>query len=132
MPVTGKLAWRMESLNTLQKWIFINNKYDNQKTNIMKNNYYISARSNEQVQGINVNLSSEFEKGSVPSTVSFNANGSIEMKSESIYASANGSYNIENKLFNNLSSSSLPSGFVSELENKITEFFNQIKIDQSL
>jgi|GEM_PF-5728729 hypothetical protein len=122
----------MESLNTLQKWIFINNKYDNQKTNIMKNNYYISARSNEQVQGINVNLSSEFEKGSVPSTVSFNANGSIEMKSESIYASANGSYNIENKLFNNLSSSSLPSGFVSELENKITEFFNQIKIDQSL
>lgn len=122
----------MESLNTLQKWIFINNKYDNQKTNIMKNNYYISARSNEQVQGINVNLSSEFEKGSLPSTVSFNANGSIEMKSEPVYVSANGSYNIDKKLFNNLNSSSLPSGFVEELENKITEFFNQIKIDQSL
>ena len=44
----------------------------------MKNNYYISARSNEQVQGINVNLSSEFEKGNIPSTVSFNANGSVE------------------------------------------------------
>ncbi len=98
----------------------------------MKNNYFISARSNEQVQGINVNLSSEFEKGSVPSTVSFNANGSIEMKSESIYVSVNGSYNIENKLFNNLNSSSLPAGFVSELETKITEFFNQIKIDQEL
>lgn len=122
----------MESLNTLQKWIFINNKYDNQKTNIMKNNYYISARSNEQVQGINVNLSSEFEKGSLPSTVSFNANGSIEMKSEPVHVSANGSYNIDKKLFNNLNSSSLPSGFVEELENKITEFFNQIKIDQSL
>lgn len=98
----------------------------------MKNNYYISARSNEQVQGINVNLSSEFEKGNIPSTVSFNANGSVETSGEAIYMNVNGSYDVEKRIFNNLNSSSLPSGFVSELENKITEFFNQIKIDQSL
>lgn len=98
----------------------------------MKNNYYISARSNEQVQGINVNLSSEFEKGSVPSTVSFNANGSLEASDETIYMNLNGGYNVENKLFNNLNSSHLPAGFVAELETKITEFFNQIKTDQEL
>ena len=98
----------------------------------MKINYYISARSNEQVQGINVNLSSEFEKGSVPSTVSFNANGSLETSDEAIYMNLNGGYNVEKKLFNNLNSSHLPAGFVAELETKITEFFNQVKTDQAL
>ena len=77
-------------------------------------------------------LSMEFQKGAIPSTVSFNANGSIEVKSDPVYMSANGSYNVEKELFNNLNSSSLPSGFVEELEIRITEFFNQVKIDQEL
>lgn len=98
----------------------------------MKNNYYISARSNERVQGINVNLSSEFEKGSVPSTVSFSANGNFKVNEEPVYMNLNGGYNVENKLFNNLNSSHLPAGFVAELETKITEFFNQVKTDQEL
>lgn len=98
----------------------------------MKNNYYISARSNEQVQGINVNLSAEFERGNLPSAVSFNASGSVEMKGEPVHVNVNGSYNVEKELFNNLNSSSLPSGFVENLETRITEFFNQIKTDQEL
>lgn len=96
----------------------------------MKVNYFISARAEEQVQGINVSLSTEFDKGNLPKFVNFNASGSIEGGSNPVYMNANGSYDVENEMFSNLNSSYLPSGFLEDLEVKVKEFHNLVKTEQ--
>lgn len=98
----------------------------------MEINYYISARGEALVQGINVSLSAEFQKNNIPATVYFSSSGNFDVNGEPVFMNINGGYNVEKRIFNNLNSSFLPSGFVAELETKVIEFFNQIKIDQAL
>lgn len=90
-------------------------------------NYSILARSEEQVQGINVSLSTEFEEGGLPASVTFNASTNIVVNGQDVYMSMGGDYNLEFGLFSGLSNSSFPASFIVELENKIKEFFDSIK-----
>ena len=82
-------------------------------------NYSILARSEEQVQGINVSLSTEFEEGGLPASVTFNASTNIVVNGQDVYMSMGGDYNLEFGLFSGLSNSSFPASFIVELENKI-------------
>ena len=90
-------------------------------------NYSILARSEEQVQGINVSLSTEFEEGGLPASVTFNASTNIVVNGQDVYMSMGGDYNLEFGLFSGLSNSSFPASFIVELENKIKEFFEKNK-----
>ena len=90
-------------------------------------NYSILARSEEQVQGINVSLSTEFEEGGLPASVTFNASTNIVVNGQDVYMSMGGDYNLEFGLFSGLSNSSFPASFIVELENKIMKFEFDIK-----
>ena len=90
-------------------------------------NYSILARSEEQVQGINVSLSTEFEEGGLPASVTFNASTNIVVNGQDVYMSMGGDYNLEFGLFSGLSNSSFPASFIVELENKINEILDSLK-----
>lgn len=98
----------------------------------MEISYCILARSEEQVQGINVSLSVEFEKGSLPTNVMFNAATTIPVKEQELHMSVSGDYNVDSGLFTNFNSYSLPSGFIVKLETIIKEFFDQVVANQAL
>lgn len=87
-------------------------------------NYQISAKGTAEVQGINVNLSAEFDKGKYPERITANCGGSIE---NGIYMNATAVYNIETGNFLSLNGNNIPDGFVEQLKEKIIGFYNEIK-----
>lgn len=58
-------------------------------------NYSILARSEGQVQGINVSLSTEFEEGGLPASVTFNASTNIVVNGQDVYMSRVGTTILE-------------------------------------
>lgn len=94
-------------------------------------NYFITAKSNETLEGINVSLNAEFKEGELPQEVTISANGQRVRETKPIgYMSLNAKYNIASNDFTNLSGSNLESDFVSALVLKVQEFYNTIREGQ--
>lgn len=87
-------------------------------------NYQILAKENTQTQGVNVNLSAEYKKGGLPTTIDANCNGA---NPQGGYMSMVAKYDIETNNFTVINGSNIPDGFVEELKTKIVEFYNKIK-----
>ncbi|MEG2228454.1 MAG: hypothetical protein RRY39_08175 [Odoribacter sp.] len=94
-------------------------------------NYSVSAKSNITIQGIGVVISTEYQQGNLPTVLSARASGQVAKKPQQdpvTYMDLSASYNVEAKSFNNCNGSNVPVGFIQELELKIVETYEQIKL----
>lgn len=92
----------------------------------MSINYFMTARDSVEVQGVIVNLTSEFEQDAIPKTVTVNGSGA----SGEVYVNVSGVYDLETERFQNLNVVNVPRGFVGEVETVINTFRAGMKSDQ--
>lgn len=87
--------------------------------------YRTQASASEILKGVNVSLSAEYEKDVKPSQVTFYCEGTLQ-EDENPYVNISGTYDCVNRVFSSINGASLSSGFLPQVETKITEFYNQL------
>ena len=97
----------------------------------MKVNYFISAKAQETVQGVVVNLSSEYQKNENPAIIVAVCSGYYETDgiAGKRMMTATYKYNVANKTFDSMSGSNIKPNFDSLILPVIENFNNQIKTD---
>lgn len=96
----------------------------------MEISYKTMASVREVLQGININLSAEYENKNTPGLVSFYCEGNLikeKQQQQSNYLNFSGTYDFDQKVFSSINGASLPADFLPGLELKIVEFYNTIK-----
>ena len=86
--------------------------------------YKTHASASEILKGVNVSLSAEYEKDVKLSQVTFYCEGTLQEGDP--YVNISGTYDCVNRVFSSINGASLPSGFLPQVETKITEFYNQL------
>ncbi len=89
--------------------------------------YKTQASASEILKGVNVSLSAEYEKDVKPTQVTFYCEGTLQEEGN-LYMNMNinGTYNCINGVISSINGANLPSSFLSPLQDKITEFYNQL------
>lgn len=87
--------------------------------------YKTHALTSEILNGANLSLSVENEQGTKPTQVSYHCEGTLQ-EDGNLYINIDGTYDCVNRVFSSINGASLPSGFLPQLEAKITEFYNQL------
>ena len=93
----------------------------------MNVNYRTVASATDNLSGVNINLSAEYNDKNSPGLVTFGCNGMLTGEGESRHLNFNGTYDCVSGIFNSINGASLPSDFLPGLELKIVEFYNTIK-----
>ena len=93
----------------------------------MEINYFITARAEETVQGINVSLGAEFAKGTEPEIISATLQGYVQKNVNQRYMNVTIHYNTKEHDFEDINGAFIDTGFltlvmplISELHEKIT------------
>lgn len=91
----------------------------------MEINYKTQASSSDVIKGVNVHLSAEYDQSAKPTNVTFYCEGTLQEEGNP-YVNINGTYDCVNEMVSSINGANLPSSFLSQLEVKIMEFYNQL------
>ncbi|MDB9209194.1 hypothetical protein [Odoribacter splanchnicus] len=92
----------------------------------MEINYFITARAEETVQGINVSLGAEFAKGTEPEIISATLQGYVQKNVNQRYMNVTIHYNTKEQDFEDINGAFIDTGFLTLVMPLISEFHEKI------